>query len=134
MLRRFRRPPLVVVESTSSADDVVLNVGTAYYPSALFPDLLSRRRDYPSQTKLLAAYGIHQYRRLTTWITTRPPSDQEARALRIPRSRWVLFTRKVDTDAEGRPICCSETCWASDRVQFVIDHRDYAAAHEGDQG
>ncbi len=112
---------VLAVRSRSWADEAVLTVATMHYPSARFPGLAERRRGFKSQTAVLKAYGITDYRRLRTWITTRPPTDEEARMLQTPRSQWVLHTRKVDVDADGVPLCCSESCWASDKVEFVIE-------------
>ena len=107
------------------ANDVALTVATSYCPATRFPDLEARRREYPSRTKLCAACGILRCRRVKTSVATRPLTDEGARFLQLPRSRWVFQIRKVDTDPAGVPICVSGTCRVGDRVQFVIDHSEH---------
>lgn len=121
MLKIKSGQKVVVVEAASYADDVVISCSHAYYPAVLFPGFVEKRAKAVSTSALLAEYGILDYKRLATRITTRPPTDGEARSLQQPRSRWVLCTQKVDVNASGRPICYSESVWAGDRVQFVVD-------------
>jgi GntR family phosphonate transport system transcriptional regulator len=115
---------VVVVESMSLADEVVIAFGQMFYPSTRFPGFVQKRHEDISVSIILKAYGIENYTRRNTIITTRPPTDVEARALQQPRSRWVLCTQKVDIDEKGIPICYSESAWAGDRVQFEIDNTE----------
>lgn len=113
--------PVVTVESLSLADDVIIACGKLHYPAERFPALALL--DFAkSSTAHLKTYGVDDYTRLHTSITTRPPTAAEARALQQPRSRWVLHTQKIDVDEKGEPICFSEAVWAGDRVQFTIDN------------
>jgi GntR family phosphonate transport system transcriptional regulator len=113
---------VVLVESISLADGAAVSLGRSYYPAARFPGLAGKwTAGDATSSALLATYGVVDYTRLRTSITTRPPTDAEARALHQPRSRWVLVTQKVDVDETGKPVCFSETTWAGDRVQFVVE-------------
>jgi len=112
---------VTVIESLSLADGVALAFALMYYPVDRFPDLVERRHEV-SASAMLKSYGIENYTRLNTLITTRPPTDIEARTLQQPRSRWVLCMEKVDIDEDGRPIAYSEAVWAGDRVQLEIDN------------
>lgn len=116
--------PVVVIAGLSKADNVVLSVSEFYYPAIRFPGLAEKRRKAKSTTAVLEEYGVCDYTRLVTWVSARPPTDEEARMLQLPRSRWVLCTRKVDVDPKGQPICFSDARWAGDRVQFVVDNSD----------
>ncbi|QPB24476.1 phosphonate metabolism transcriptional regulator PhnF [Rhizobium sp. 007] len=118
---------VVVVESVSLADGVIIAFGQMYYPSERFPGFAQLKLEQGSSLHL-KTYGIHDYTRLHTAITTRPPTHYEARVLQQPRSRWVLCTQKVDVDETGRPICYSESVWAGDRVQFIVESDDSDAA------
>ncbi|GLS34937.1 phosphonate metabolism transcriptional regulator PhnF [Mesorhizobium tianshanense] len=113
---------VVVVETLSLANETIISYGQMYYPSLRFPGFAQKRIEEGSISPVLQSYGIHDYTRLNTIITTRPPTDTEARALQQPRSRWVLCTQKVDVDEAGSPICFSEAVWAGDRVQFTVDN------------
>lgn len=122
MLKIAPGDPVVIAAGVSKADDVVVSVSEVYYPAARFPGLVDKRGKAKSMTALLKEYGVADYTRLVTWITARPPTDEEARTLQQPRSRWVICTQKVDVNQEGHPICFSDARWAGDRVQFVIDN------------
>ncbi|SRR5258708_1167825 len=114
---------VAVFRSVGYADDIAINVGQSFFPSALFPGLVDyRRRHGASTTALYAAYGITDYLRLKTWINTRRPTEEEARHLRQPRSLPVLVTHKIDVEADGAPIGYSSVCWAGELVTFVIDN------------
>lgn len=122
MLKTAPGAAVVMIEALSLADGVAISMSDVYYPLARFPGLLERMTTATTASALLAEYGVGDYTRLATWITTRPPTDQEARTLQQPRSRWILCTQKVDVDKEGRPICFSDARWAGDRVQFIVDN------------
>jgi GntR family phosphonate transport system transcriptional regulator len=114
---------VAIVKSIAYADDVAVNLGQSFFPTARFPGLIDYRREHPgSTTQLYAAYGITDYLRLRTWINARLPSEEEARQLRQPRSLPVLVTHKIDVDAAGAPIGYSSAAWAGERVTFVIDN------------
>ncbi len=66
-------------------------------------------------------YGVTDYRRKTTHISSRMPSAREARILHQPRNRPVLITEGVNVDPRDWPIEFCETRFASERVQFVIE-------------
>jgi GntR family phosphonate transport system transcriptional regulator len=114
--------PVHRIVRLSSVDDVPVSVGDAYYPCRRFPDMPKRRRTRSDVTSIYAEYGIADYIRLQTFITTRMPTSEEARTLCQPRSFPVIVVRKIDTDMSGVPIAYAETVWAGARVQFSIDN------------
>ncbi|MGV3553348.1 phosphonate metabolism transcriptional regulator PhnF [Rhizobium sp.] len=120
---------VTVIESLSLADGVVIVCGQIYYPLSRFPDLILAHHDI-SASEVLKTYGIENYTRLNTFITTRPPTDVEARILRQPRSHWVLCTQKVDVDEDGKPISFSQSVWAGNLVQLEIDSSDPKPMHD----
>lgn len=115
----------------SSIDDHPIAVGDVYYPSRRFPDLPKRRRTRSDITSIYAEYGLKDYVRLQTFITTRMPTPDEARTLNQPRSLPVIVVRKIDADMSGVPIAYAETVWAGARVQFSIDHSAQIFRHQG---
>ena len=87
------------------------------------------------QSTVLTAYGVDDYVRLRTIITTRLPSRWEAAVLRQPLGLPVMVTTKVDADLRGVPIGYSESVWAGERVQFSVDDfRDVFGAGTAQQG
>ena len=114
--------PVYRLARLRSADKVAILVGSAFLPAADFPGLLDGNLRHPSISAIYEAHGIASYVRLRTLVSTRMPSDWEARLLRQPRSRPVLVTKKVDGTPEGKPIGYGETVFAGDRVELEIDN------------
>ena len=122
---KLRLPPGEPVHhlvSQGFADDVPLNVVNAYFPVRRFPELREIKRTRRSTTAIYALYGIDDYVRLNTEISSRLPTRKEASALAQPLSLPVMVMRKVDVDLTGVPIGFSESVWASERVKFSIDN------------
>lgn len=116
--------PVYMIVRRGFADDVPISFGHAYHPAARFPDMHIRRRSGASVTEIYCDFGIPDYLRHTTTIFTRLPTAEEARQLVQSQEQPVLVTQKVDVDMEGRPIAYSDTVWAGERMQFVIDNDD----------
>ena len=116
--------PVVHIVRHSKVNEINFSIGSFYYPAARFPTLLASATETVSQTALLKRVGVDDFKRQTTWIAARPPTADEARTLRLPRSRWIFVTRKIDVDLAGAPICFAEIRSAADRVQYVIDSAD----------
>lgn len=113
--------PVTAIRSLGRADGVPIAVSANFVERARWPGL-----DLPPGTLLrmsavYAAMGSPNFARLGTVIRSRPPTREEARLLEQPLSRWVLVTRKVDGDPDGRPLCYGETVWSADRIQLVVD-------------
>ncbi len=69
-----------------------------------------------SMSRVYAALGVRSFRRRSTRITARLPSDTEAAHLRQAMNLPVLVTEAVDIDQDGRPIR-----FAGARVQLTVD-------------
>ena len=121
--------PVHHLVSQGFADDVPLSYGHAYFPVRRFPDLREVKRARRSTTAVYAMYGIDDYVRLKTELSSRLPTRKEAAALAQPRSLPVIVTRKIDVDLSGVPIGYSESIWASEHVQFSI----YNTPHFGER-
>ncbi|MEL6266349.1 MAG: phosphonate metabolism transcriptional regulator PhnF [Pseudomonadota bacterium] len=116
--------PVRAVRSLSLADALPTSVSLNYVDAARWPGVDLAPGDALSMSRLYAAMGVADYRRLSTVILSRPPSAEEARLLEQPRSRWVMVTRKTDGGPDRTPVCYGVTAWSADRVQFVIDPDD----------
>lgn len=103
------------------ANDLPISIGWGYHDVARFPDLLERKRELSSITKVYQSYGITDYRRLRTTVFTRIASESEAAMLMLRAGQSVLVVQKIDADLDGRPIGFSEAVWAGDRVQFTFE-------------
>ncbi|UFN48801.1 phosphonate metabolism transcriptional regulator PhnF [Roseomonas sp. OT10] len=121
-LRLPEGEPVHCLRRLGLADGAPVNLSTACYPARRFPGLLEAFRDGDGISRVLAAYGVADYLRLTSTITTRLPSAGEARHLDQAATDPVLVVCKVDADLSGVPIAWSETVWAGARVQLSIDN------------
>lgn len=104
------------------ADDMPICVTTAYHPVDRFPEIDKARRSLRRLTEIYASYGVHDYFRLKTTISTRMPTADVMRILRLTPQQPVLVTHKIDADVSGVPIAYSEAIWAGNRIQFTIDN------------
>lgn len=106
------------------ADGVPINLGMAFHPVALFPDLGERRAGGVSISDIYRDHGIADYFRKRTTIFTRRPEPDEARLLAQHPDHPVMIVTKTDVTTDGLPIGYSEAVWAGDRVQFSFDSLD----------
>lgn len=116
------------------ANDIAINLGMAFHPADLFPDLGARRALGVSITDVYKSHGIADYFRKRTTIFTRRAEPEEARLLNQHPDHPVMVVTKTDVTADGRAIGYSEAVWAGDRVQFSFDSLDDAdATGSGDE-
>ncbi|MEO1512435.1 MAG: GntR family transcriptional regulator, partial [Planctomycetota bacterium] len=116
--------PVRAVRSLSLADALPTSVSLNYVELARWQGIDLVAGDELRMSRIYAAMGVENYRRLSTVIRSRPPTPEEARLLEQPRSRWVMVTRKVDGAPDRKPVCFGVTAWCADRIQFVIDPDD----------
>jgi GntR family phosphonate transport system transcriptional regulator len=113
--------PVIVLETLGEADGVRICLASAHFPQARFPGLDEHFRETGSVTQALRHYGVMDYRRKSTHISSRLPTAREARMLRQAKTRPVLVTESVNVDPREWPIEYCETRFASERVQFIIE-------------
>ena len=113
-----------VLETVGEANGVPISVSTNFFPANRFPGLLDRYARELSITKVMKHFGVIDFRRRQTKVTSELPSPSDARLLRQLRTRPVLVTQSVDVDADGVPINCKRVRFAGERVQLVFDFDD----------
>ena len=92
----------------------------AFSRAPAFPALPRTCARQPRSARVLASYGLADYRRQSTRILARLPSVEEALRLKQPASEPVLVTEAIDVDPEDRPIRYGVTCFAGARVQLTV--------------
>ncbi|MFC6857414.1 phosphonate metabolism transcriptional regulator PhnF [Marivibrio halodurans] len=122
--------PIIVIEAMSEADDRPLALGLHYLPAKRFAGIDAHYRECRSLTESLRRMGVADYRRLSTRVTARMPTREEAALLKQPVGRPLLQTENVDVDADGRAIEYGVTRFSSDRVQLVVEPFREEAARE----
>lgn len=109
------------LETILSLEGRPLGTTTNYFPAERFPGFDRVMREQNSVTRSFRAFGLEDYRRGSSSIIGRMPTEREAARLKIARSRPVLELHKIDVDLQGRPITFGIGCYAADRVQFFTD-------------
>jgi GntR family phosphonate transport system transcriptional regulator len=112
--------PVSFMVTIGDADGVPISVGRHYFPAARLPGFLDAYREEMSVTRALKRFGINDYRRKVSRIVATLPSEEDAAHLRQPRFTPVLAVESIDVDLAGAPVTLHETCFAGDRVQFVV--------------
>ena len=120
-LKLPRRGTTVVLETTGAADGRPINVSTTYFPAQRFPGLAELYRREMSVTKVMKHFGVDDYTRLESRVSAELPSAEDARRLKLPRSRPLLVVQSIDVDTQGQPISFNHVRFAGDRVHWTFD-------------
>jgi GntR family transcriptional regulator, phosphonate transport system regulatory protein len=114
--------PLVRIEALRLADRTPVCVSTSWLSAARFPGAGAVFAGTRSMTKLLAHYGIRDYRRASTRITAGIVDATDAARLDLALGRPVLVVDATDVDTEGKPLVTKHSRFAAERVEFVIEN------------
>ena len=111
----------VMLERLGFADGRPVSLANHYFPSARFPGLLASLTRGLGISEALASCGLSDYRRLTTKVTARLPSEHEAGLLRMPRNRPLLITENINVDDSGAVVEFGIGRYPTPRVQIVFE-------------
>jgi GntR family phosphonate transport system transcriptional regulator len=114
--------PLIRIESVRLADRTPISISTTWLSADRFPgagDVFAATR---SMTKLLAHYGVRDYRRSTTRITAAIADATDATHLNLPLGRPVLVVDATDVDINGKPLMTKRARFAAERVEFLVEN------------
>jgi GntR family transcriptional regulator, phosphonate transport system regulatory protein len=114
--------PLVRIEALRFADRTPICVGTHWLSAERFPEAGRVYGSVRSMTKLLAHYGVRDYRRASTRITAGIVDALDAARLDLALGRPILIVDSTDVDAEGRPLITKRVRFAAERVQFLVEN------------
>lgn len=114
--------PLLRIDALRTADRMPICVGSTWVNADRFPDAGKLYEKMQSITKVLAHFGIRDYRREWTNITAAIADAADAARLDLALGRPVLVVEKLDTEINGKPLIISRSRFAAERVQFVIEN------------
>ena len=114
--------PLVRIEALRFADRTPICVGTTWFPANRFPDAAAVYERLNSTTRMLAHYGIRDYRRLSTRITAGIVDATDAARLDLALGRAILIVDSTDVDMEGTPLKVSRSRFVAERVEFTVEN------------
>ena len=114
--------PLVRIESVRLADRTPICVSTTWLSAERFPDAGKVFANVRSMTKLVAHYGIRDFRRASTRITAGIVDATDAARLDLALGRPVLVVDSTDVDTAGEPLTTKRSRFAAERVEFLVEN------------
>ena len=114
--------PLLRLDVLRFADKTPICVATNWLPAARFAEAAPLYEKMRSMTKLLAHYGIRDYRRQSTRVTAGIVNAADAVQLDLTLGRPVLIVDSTDVEADGTPLLTSRSRFAAERVEFVVEN------------
>ncbi|MEO6839782.1 MAG: phosphonate metabolism transcriptional regulator PhnF [Bradyrhizobium sp.] len=114
--------PLIRLEALRLADRTPICVGTTWVSAERFPEAGRIYERVRSMTKMLAHYGIKDYRRASTRVTAAIVDATDAARLDLALGRPILVVDSTDTDADGRPLLTTRARFAAERIEFVVEN------------
>jgi GntR family phosphonate transport system transcriptional regulator len=117
---------VLMVETLDESNGEPVGLATAYYPALRFAGLLEMLQQGTCTTEILRHFGVLDYLRHESRITTQMPSEATARWLKQPMTRPLLCVESIDVDMQGQMIKYGETVFCGDRVQLLVSGRDAA--------
>jgi GntR family phosphonate transport system transcriptional regulator len=113
---------LVRIETLRLADRSPICVGTTWLEAERFPEAGLVYERVHSMTKMLAHYGVRDYRRASTRVTAAIVDATDAVRLDLALGRPVLVVDSTDVDAGGKPLLTTHARFAAERVEFVVEN------------
>ncbi len=114
--------PLIRIEALRLADRSPICVGTTWLAAERFPDAGRVYDRMRSTTKLLAHYGVRDYRRASTRVSAAIVDAADAIRLDLALGRPVLVVDSTDVDADGKPLLTTRARFAAERVEFLVEN------------
>ncbi len=114
--------PLIRIEALRLADRTPICIGTTWLAAERFADAERIYERVRSMTKLLAHYGIRDYRRASTRVTAAIVDATDAARLDLALGRPVLVVDSTDVDADGKPVLTTRARFAAERVEFLVEN------------
>jgi GntR family transcriptional regulator, phosphonate transport system regulatory protein len=114
--------PLIRIDALRSADRTPICVGTTWLSAEHFPEAGRVYERARSMTKLLAHYGVRDYRRASTHVTAAIVDAADAMRLDLALGRPILVVDSTDVDADGKPLLTTRARFAAERVEFVVEN------------
>ncbi|WP_315928978.1 phosphonate metabolism transcriptional regulator PhnF [Mesorhizobium sp. SP-1A] len=112
---------VIRIESLGQADGVPVSRSTSWFDAGRFDGIAELFSTIGSITAALSKLGVSDYRRTSTAIEARHAEEGDTRELQLAPGAIVMVTRAVNCDLSGRPVQCSITRFAADRVELVVE-------------
>jgi GntR family phosphonate transport system transcriptional regulator len=113
---------LVRLDTLRFADRTPISRGTTWFPADRFPDAGRVYQRVRSITRVLAHYGVGDYRRKSTRLTAGLVDATDAAMLELAPGNPVMIIEAVDIDLQDTPILTTRSRFAAERVTFVVEN------------
>ena len=113
--------PVIRIESLGRADGVPISRSSSWFPADRFRGIAELFSRTGSMTAALARSGVADYRRSSTAIEARHADEADMRDLQLAPGAIVIVTHAVNSDLAGKPVQCSVTRFAADRVELRVE-------------
>jgi GntR family phosphonate transport system transcriptional regulator len=113
---------LIRIDALRLADRTPICIGTTWLSAERFADAGRIYERVRSMTKLLAHYGVRDYRRSSTRVTAAIVEATDAMRLELALGRPILVVDSTDVDADGKPLLTTRARFAAERVEFVVEN------------
>ena len=111
---------VISIERIGLADDRPISIGSSYFPSELFPNLIKYWESYSSISKLLKEiYKCDHIRRSTT-VCARIVRDADARLLQIPANYPILLAQSINCDRDGTIVEYGVTRFSGEMMELIF--------------
>lgn len=128
LIRLAPRDPVWEIRTISRAAGTPVSTSLHHLSVARFPDFERRLvAARASITATFASYGIRDYVRLSTRLSARTATRQEARILELARGAPVMQSLAVDGLEDGTALQAVAGAFAGDRVEMVIELADVSS-------
>jgi GntR family phosphonate transport system transcriptional regulator len=114
----------VRMRTLSLADGVPISLAWHFFSRDRFPKIAREFARHHSITRSLAHFGVDDYVRLSTEVTARMATAEEAERLALGANPIVLETEAVNADSSGSPIQYSRTLFAAERMALRLDTQE----------
>jgi GntR family phosphonate transport system transcriptional regulator len=114
--------PLIRIDALRLADRTPICIGTTWLSAERFADAGRIYERVRSMTKVLAHYGVRDYRRSSTRVTAAIVEAADAMRLELALGRPILVVDSTDEDADGKPLLTTRARFAAERVEFVVEN------------
>jgi GntR family phosphonate transport system transcriptional regulator len=114
--------PLIRIEALRLADRTPICVGTTWLAAERFPEAGRIYESARSMTKVLAHYGVRDYRRASTRMSAAIVDATDAARLDLALGRPIVVVDSTDVDADGKPLLTTRARFAAERVEFVVEN------------
>lgn len=113
--------PVLEMITLHRADEVPISMARVWLPLPRFAGLQESYRETGSLTRAYAQHGISDYSRLSTRVSARIATAEEASYLELTAGRVLLVIDSVNIDQAGERIQAARSLFAADRVDLVIE-------------